>query len=58
MEKEGYRKEEQFEQMIVQAFYSLLSENGYRLSYVMAQELYNKICGILLLVPTAITYVK
>ena len=58
MEKEDYRKEEPFEQMIVKAFYLLLSEDRYRLSYVVAQELYNKICDILLLVPTAITYVK
>ena len=55
MQKEDdERREEELERMIMQAFHSLLSEEEYRLSYAMAQELYNRICKVLLLVPTII----
>ena len=37
------RKEEALEQLIVYAFQMLLSEDEYKLSYLKAQELYNKI---------------
>jgi len=50
--KEG--KEEQLEKMIVYALHFLLSEDEYTMSYVMAQELYNRICTILLLVPSSL----
>ncbi len=53
-EEENERREEPMERMIVQAFHSLLAEEEYRLSYAMAQELYNRICRVLLLVPTII----
>ena len=50
--KEG--KEEQLEKMIVYALHFLLSEDEYTMSYAMAQELYNRICTILLLVPSSL----
>lgn len=53
---EEKRKEEQFENLIVHAFQMLLSEDEYTLSYAMAQELYNRICILLFLVPTVIRF--
>ncbi|MBQ6844814.1 MAG: hypothetical protein IJO60_09300 [Agathobacter sp.] len=51
---EDERKEEQLEKMIVYALHSLLSEDEYTMSYAMAQELYNRICTILLLAPSSL----
>lgn len=53
--EEEKKREDALERMIIQAFHSFLSDEEYRLSYEMAQKLYNKICSILFLVPTTIT---
>ena len=53
-EEEDERKEEQFGVTIRHAFQMVLSEEEYSMSHTTAQNLYNKICAILLLIPTAI----
>lgn len=53
--EEEKKREDALERMIIQAFHFFLSDEEYRLSYEMAQKLYNKICSILFLVPTTIT---
>lgn len=44
----------QFNILIFNVFQMMLSEEEYQMTHTKAQELYNKICKILFLVPTAI----
>ena len=45
----------QFNILIFNVFQMMLSEEEYQMTHTKAQELYNKICSILFLVPTTIT---
>ena len=45
----------QFNILIFSVFQMMLSEEEYQMTHTKAQELYNKICSILFLVPTTIT---
>lgn len=44
----------QFNTLIFNVFQMMLSEEEYQMTHTKAQELYNKICKILFLVPTPI----
>ena len=44
----------QFDNLIFCVFQMMLSDEKYQMSHTKAQELYNKICKILFLVPTQI----
>lgn len=43
-----------FDKSVFYAFQMMLTEEEYMLTYEKAQELYNKICILLMLVPTRI----
>ena len=47
-------RSEALEREIVYAFYTLLLEDEYQMSHERAQELYNRICAIVMLIPTKI----
>lgn len=52
--EEENREDKHFGMVIFNAFQMLLSEDEYTMSHTTAQDLYNKICAVLRLVPTAI----